>query len=274
MRVVVLLAALFITVLSSSAAAAPSPPGSNDFTCEPSPARSTPVVLVHGTFANQTTMSAISSALKADGYCVFSLDYGGYALGPALGIYGTGFIERSARQLDAFVDRVVSATGATSVSIVGHSQGGMMPRYFIKYLGGQVDDLVGLVPSNHGTTFNGLFTLASFFPGANELLVGSLCPACAQQARGSRFITDLNAGDETPGGTSYTVVASRYDEVVTPYTSSFLAGANTTNIALQDKCPAKLTEHLAIIFDRSAIQLVRNALGRAGPADPAYQPVC
>ncbi len=264
----------FVLASSASAAAAPSPPGSNDFNCRPSSAHPYPVVLVHGTFGNQTTMSAISASLKANGYCVFSLDYGGYGLAPLAGIYGTGSIPTSARQLDSFVDRVLAATGASKVSVVGHSQGGMMPRYFIKYLGGRVDDLVGLVPSNHGTTFNGLFTLAGFFPGATEFLVGGLCPACAQQSRGSSFITNLNAGDETPGSTSYTVVATRYDQVVTPYTSSFLSGANTTNITIQDKCPANLSEHVGIIFNRTAIELTRHALGRAGPADPGYQPGC
>ena len=43
------------------------------------------------------------------------------------------------------------------MSLVGHSQGGMMPRYYLKFLGGvgKVDDLVGLVPSNHGTDDTG-----------------------------------------------------------------------------------------------------------------------
>ena len=103
--------------------------------------------------------------------------------------------------------------------MVGHSQGGMMPRYYIKFLGGAkvVDDLVGLSPSNHGTTIVG-------DPG--NPLTGALrraCPACDQQAAGSPFLTRLNAGDETPGTVSYTQVTTRYDEVVVPYTSAYLA---------------------------------------------------
>ena len=49
---------------------------------------------------------------------------------------------------------MLGATGAAKVDIIGHSQGGMMPRYYVKNLGGaaKVDDLIGLSPSNHGTT--------------------------------------------------------------------------------------------------------------------------
>ena len=65
------------------------------------------------------------------------------------------------------------------------------------------------------------------------------CDSCGQQATGSAFLTHLNAGDETPGQVSYTVVQTRYDEVVIPYTSAFLAGANTTNVLLQDALPAR-----------------------------------
>ena len=104
--------AMFALVMGASASATPSPPGSNDFNCRPSTAHPYPVVLVHGTFGNQTTMAGISFALKADGYCVFSLDYGGYGLAPLFGIYATGPIDSSARQLDSFIDRVRAATGA------------------------------------------------------------------------------------------------------------------------------------------------------------------
>ena len=53
--------------------------------------------------------------------------------------------------------RVLAATGAAKVDLVGHSQGGMMPRYYLKFLGGAalVNRLVALAPSNHGTTLDG-----------------------------------------------------------------------------------------------------------------------
>ena len=111
---------------------------------------------------------------------------------------------------------MLAATGARKVSLVGHSQGGMMPRYYLKFLGGagKVDDLIGLAPSNHGTSN----------PGALLLDGAGVCDSCGQQATGSAFMTNLNAGDETPGNVSYTVVETRYDEVVIPYTSAFLSG--------------------------------------------------
>ncbi len=83
-------------------------------------------MLVHGTFGNMTdSWQALSPLLANSGYCVFALDYGGPAGSP---IQGTGAIEASATQLGAFVGRVLAATGATKVDIVGHSQGGMMAR--------------------------------------------------------------------------------------------------------------------------------------------------
>ena len=113
------------------------------------------MVLVHGTFENRfDNWQAMSPALKAAGYCVYALDYGSYNGSGLVGVYGLAEMERSARELRDFVDGVRARTGAAKVSLVGHSQGGLMPRYFIKNLGGAavVEDLVGLAPSNHGTT--------------------------------------------------------------------------------------------------------------------------
>lgn len=237
--------------------------GVNDFSCTPSAAHPEPVVVVHGTFGDRRhLLELLETALVGEGYCVFAPDYGNR---------GTLDIPASAQALATFTDRVLAATGAAKVSMVGHSQGGMMPRYYIKNLGGidKVDDLVGLVPSNHGTVLTGPgnpFTQAAF---------GGICPACKQQTVGSPFLTALNAGDETLGDISYTQITTRLDEVVVPYTSAYLAeGPQTTNITLQDLCPTHLPDHLLIPTDPAAIQLVLNALGRPGPADPAYRPTC
>ncbi|MCW2792838.1 MAG: lipase, class 2 [Nocardioides sp.] len=239
------------------------PPGANDWSCTPTPARPEPVILVHGTFGDRKNLlEDLSAALAGHGYCVFSLDYGNRATGP---------IEDSARELEAFTNRVLAATGAERVSMIGHSQGGLMPRYYIKFLGGArvVDDLVGIAPSNHGTGGEGDGSGAGASPS------GTFCDACAQQAAGSEFLTHLNAGDETPGRVSYTQITTRYDEVVMPYTSGFLApGPRTTNITLQDACPGDLSEHIRIPQSAATISWTLDALSRRGPADPAFRPDC
>ena len=182
----------------------------------------------------------------------------------------TGLIALALTALGAFVDRVLSTTGASKVDIVGHSQGGMMPRYYIKFDGGdgKVNDLVGLAPSNHGTTLNGLFTLAQHYPNANAFMTD--CPACQEQEAGSPFMAKLNA-DPDPTDISYTVIQSRNDEVVTPYTSAFLAGAN--NITLQDRCPADQGEHLSMPYDHIADRDVLNALDPPNAMEPVCSPV-
>jgi triacylglycerol esterase/lipase EstA (alpha/beta hydrolase family) len=251
-----------------------SPPGANNWSCRPTAAHPDPVILVHGTFGDMSdSWQALSPLLYDNGYCVFALNYGSYNGSGALGIYATGPIETSAAQLKSFVNRVLAATGASKVDIVGHSQGGMMPRYYIKNLGGaaKVNALVGLAPSNHGTTLNGLFTLAGYFPGSNLFLAD--CPACQEQEAGSPFITKLNSGGETAPGVQYTVIESRNDEVVTPYTSAFLTGSNVTNITLQQQCSLDQGEHLSMPYDHIADADVLNALDPTHPVPVTCSPV-
>jgi triacylglycerol esterase/lipase EstA (alpha/beta hydrolase family) len=249
-----------------------SPPGANDFSCRPSAAHPHPVVLSHGTLENMAyNWNALSPLLKNNGYCVFALNYGqeaGRVVGfpGALPPGGTGRIETSAAQLGAFVDRVRSVTGAGEVDIVGFSQGGMMPRHFIRFLGGaaKVHRLVGLAPSNHGTTLGGLTALIDLIPGGSGGISAVCGIGCTQQLAGSAFLQKLNSGGDTGPGVQYTVIETRYDEVVTPYTSAFLNGPNVTNILLQNQCALDFSEHLAISFDHIALRDVLNAL------DPAH----
>jgi triacylglycerol esterase/lipase EstA (alpha/beta hydrolase family) len=213
---------------------------------------------------------ALSPLLANNGYCVFAVNYGAADGSGALGIYGIGDITQSAQQLATFVDRVLTTTGAIQVDIVGHSQGGMMPRYYIKYLGGasKVHALIGLAPSNHGKTLDGISALENYFPDAAPF-TGAACTACAQQEAGSAFMTELNAGGDTVPGVSYTVIESELDEVVTPYTSAFLSGPDVTNITLQDQCSLDHGEHLSMPYDHIADLDVLSALDPAQPQTPA-----
>ncbi|ANJ06732.1 esterase/lipase family protein [Streptomyces parvulus] len=258
-------AATAATATAATAAADARPAaGWNDYTCKPSAAHPRPVVLVHGTFGNSVdNWLGLAPYLKNRGYCVFSLDYGQLPGVPFF--HGLGPVEKSAEQLDAYVDRVLAATGAAEADLVGHSQGGMMPRYYLKFLGGaaEVNALVGIAPSNHGTTLAGLTNLLPYFPGVEDLL-NEHTPALADQVVGSDVLTKLNAGGDTVPGVRYTVLATKYDEVVTPYRSQYLSGPGVRNVRLQDLCPLDLSEHLAIgLFDRIAFHEVANALDPA-----------
>jgi triacylglycerol lipase len=224
--------------------------------CKPTARHPYPVVLVPGTII-VTTWNVVAPALKRQGYCVYKFNYGNY---------GTAEIGQSARKLATFIDAVLAKTHAKKVSIVGHSQGGMMPRYYIKFLhgAGKVDDLIGLSPSNHGTV--------------NPMIAatGLSCPACDEQLAGSAFLAKLNRGSETPGPVDYTVVQTLDDITLVPYTSAFLSGprSRVTNITIQDACPADFVTHLGIPSDPIALQWIENALGRKGPANPAFTPTC
>ncbi|ARF54606.1 esterase/lipase family protein [Streptomyces gilvosporeus] len=255
--------ALGVTPASAEAPAVTS--GWNNFSCTPSAEHPRPVVLVHGTLGNSVdNWLGLAPYLVARGYCVFSLDYGELPGVPLF--HGLGPVDASARQLAAYVDKVLAATGAHKADLVGHSQGGMMPRVYLKSYGGadKVNTLVGLAPDNHGTDLDGLTRLLDHFPDAKKYL-GTLTPGLTDQIVGSDVLNRLNAGGDTVPGVHYTVIATEHDEVVTPYRSGFLDGPDVHNVVLQDLCPVDLSEHVAIgLTDRIAFHETANAL------DPAH----
>jgi triacylglycerol esterase/lipase EstA (alpha/beta hydrolase family) len=244
------------------------PPGADNFSCKPSAAHPYPVVLVNGTFANMDdNWQAASPILANHGYCVFAFNYGGTS--STSPIQGTGDIAASAATLSSFVNEVLADTGTSKVDLVGHSQGGMMPRYYINFLGGaaKVSTFVALAPSNYGTTLDGLTTLAGYL-GASSLInsgLNSVCPACVEQEQGSAFLANLNVTPTVPG-VNYTVIESVDDEVVTPYTNAFLpAASDVKNITVNAQCPLDFSDHLEIAADPVAMADMLNALDPASP---------
>jgi triacylglycerol esterase/lipase EstA (alpha/beta hydrolase family) len=242
--------------------------------CTPSPAHPYPVILTEGTFASMyNSFGAVSPDLVNNGYCVYAFNYGQTI--PFSGFYAMGDIAASAGQLSTEVNKVLSETGASKVDIVGWSQGGMMPRYYINNLGGasKVNMLVGFAPSNYGTNLDGVVNLLADFGelGVATALLSVTCTACVEQIQGSSFLTSLNQMP-TAAAVKYVVIETADDDVVTPYTNAFLpASANVQNITLQNQCPQDRSDHISIPYDSNALQDMINALG---PDSVGFQPTC
>ena len=89
------------------------------------------------------------------------------------------------------------------------------------------------------------------------------CASCDEFLVGSDYIHEIVARAPAPG-VIYTNISTRYDELVSPYTSSFLSGPNVTNITLQDHCALDFSDHLSIISSPMTGQYILNGL------DPAH----
>jgi putative serine esterase DUF676 len=163
--------------------------------------------------------------------------------------------------------RTMYAKAGRKIAILGHSQGGMVPRWALRFwpdTRSMVEDMIGFAPSNHGTI------------DADPLCLAGCAPAIWQQRDTAEFIKALNSHQETFPGISYTVVYTHTDEVVVPNLdsngSSSLhgGGGQISNVAIQDVCPLDLTEHLGIgTYDSTAYALAVDAMDHPGPADPS-----
>jgi triacylglycerol lipase len=227
------------------------------------------VVLVHGLLGNKNTnWQTFAPLLKNHGYCVYALTYG-VAAGTPTGVDQFGGLtkmEASARQLAAFVTRVRHATGATKVDLLGHSEGTLMPNYYVKFLGGAryVHSYVSLAPIWHGTSAGGgaqLNQAAAVFGMDSADSPG--CSSCAEFAPDSAFMHKMRTGPVAVKGVHYTNIVTKYDELVTPYTSGIQTGMR--NFVVQGHCSSDATEHFEIAADPVAAGYVLNALDPAHP---------
>lgn len=264
------------------------PVGANDWSCTPSERHPKPVVLVHGTWENAyTDWSGVSPALKDEGYCVFALNYGDAAMAQkggigtiVPGVNGTAPIQESAKDLARYVDEVLAATGTQKVDIVAHSQGGVVARQYLKFEGGadqddpsknEVDNLVTLGATNHGTQFLGIASLDRAIRDVSGIDLDPMLNYVAgqapiQQVFGSPLLLALNEGGDTVPGIDYTVIATRYDQVTNPYWWTFLEagpGATVHNITLQDGCEIDVSDHLSMTYSPRAIDWIKHALDPA-----------
>ena len=95
--------------------------------------------------------------------------------------------------------------GAKQADFIGHSQGGVLPRYWVQYQGGKgkMHSMIGLSAINHGTTWQGLAPILEKLKGMVKFLtfnvdiVTKAAPALQDIMSTSKFVKDLNAHGET-----------------------------------------------------------------------------
>lgn len=172
-----------------------------------------------------------------------------------------------AGQYVVYALRTIARRSGRQVDVLGYSQGGMLPRWSLRFWPDTrrlVHDLVALDPSNHGTL------------DAQAACRAECPPAYWQQSTGSHFLVALNSRSETFADIDYTVIFSRTDEVVVPNldasgSSSLHTGkGRIANIAVQQICPNDTSDHLAMgTYDPVAYALVLDAFTHPGTADPA-----
>ena len=238
----------------------------NDYACRSS-AHPNPVVLLHGLGATYyEDLNVLEAYLQGLDYCTFSLTYGDYPLFPYVG--GLEPISDSAQEVATFIRNVQSETGAKKVDLVGHSEGAFQALYVPKFEGvaSIVDKLVAIAPPTHGTTFGGLYEIAELLGNTTEGLVTEVldtvgCAACADLVTGGAAVVRLNDGQPiVQPGNSLTVIASRFDELVTPTDTAFVYEGGVSNIYIQDYCPSDPVGHIGEAYDLNVWNLVINAL--------------
>jgi triacylglycerol esterase/lipase EstA (alpha/beta hydrolase family) len=210
-----------------------------------------PVLLVHGTGTNPEDSWSWNYArtLPELGYDACTVRLPDDALGD---------IQVGSEYVVYAIRRMRRASGR-KLTVIGHSQGGLEPRWAIRWwprsVRPRVEDYIGLASPNHGVRD------ADTCAGS-----GDCWPAVWQMASRSRFLAALNSVDETPRGVSYTSIYSESDELVQPVGTSDLQGGS--NIRIQAICPGRPVHHVGLVHEAVTFELVMDAMTHPGPASP------
>lgn len=199
----------------------------------PRPLRPTPVILVHGILGQRHVYwNLFRRRLSQDGFRVHEV---------VLPYYMLGDIRIAARFLADKVESTLVGDNVDKVDIICHSAGGLVARYYLKYLKGDrhVSHLVTLGTPHQGTYF--AYALGLPFMGILK-----------QTRPGSHFLNEVNGPGAVPHGVRITSLWSPIDGVVLPPENAILAGAHNVKVPW-------LT-HWGFLWNSRVYGLIRDAL--------------
>lgn len=219
-----------------------------------------PVLLLHGFMDTRRTFRVLEMRLRRDGYGVFSVNLGGL-----LDAFNTRGIDELAELVRDKIERLYARHPAMGpLSIVGHSKGGLIGRYYVKRLGGEgrVCTLVTLGTAHHGTPT----------AYAGVLALGLVSKSVWQMTPMSPFIRRLKLG-AFPPSVRFVSVYSKSDRA-SPFPTCILE-ANQPNLF---NIEVLGIAHRDFLLRRSVYEIVRRelALGYGEPVasepNPAEPP--
>ncbi len=200
-----------------------------------------PVLLLHGFMATRRAFELFEKRLRRDGYCVFSLNLGGL-----LDVFNTRGIDECAERVREKVERLYARHRLGPLSIVGHSKGGLIGRYYVKRLGGhkRCRTLITLGTPHHGTPL----------AWAGVASLGAVSKSVWQMTPMSPFIRRLKMG-RFPDGVRFVSVYSKADRA-SPFPSCILE-ANQPNL-FNVEIPG--VSHREFLYKRSVYDVVKREL--------------
>src|SRR5262245_30001914 len=158
------------------------------------------MLLVHGFLATPRALGPLATRLRRFGYCAHRIDLGG------LFGFNTRPVDELARLVADRVERLVHDHRCERIDIVGHSEGGLLARYYVQKLNGarRVRHLVTLGTPHRGTPW-----------AYSGHLVGRVLPSLRQMAPGSALLRDLT-DDRFPASVRLTSIYSQRDSICPP----------------------------------------------------------
>ena len=203
-----------------------------------------PVLLLYGFGATRRTFAILEQRLRRDGFSVFSLNLGGF-----LDTFNTRCIEELAEHVDEKIERLFKRYKLKKISVIGHSEGGLIGRYYVKRLGGskRVHTLITLGTPHNGNPW-ALLGLAT------PLVL--LSKSIRQMFPMSPFIRALKQGS-FPKNVRFVSIYSRDDRVCF-YKSAMLdipaKSPNLKNVEISGM------NHIDLVIRKAAYNVIRREL--------------
>ena len=204
------------------------------------------MLLLHGFLATPRAVSGLASRLRRSGFCAHDVDLGG-----VFGRFNARPIDELARVVAERVEELVHHHRCERVALVGHSEGGLIGRYYVQRLNGAsyVRHLVTLGTPHRGTPW-----------AYSGYLLGSVVPSLRQMAPGSPLVRDLD-DDGFPRGVRLTSIYSQRDPICPP---------SSCRLEVRQRAHLKNVEvtqggHLAFLFHVGISSIICRELESAEP---------